>query len=71
MSKMLFSQISRKLLEVETPFALHTYRKSCMYGLSFGAMTFDLGPWSKVKTAILVKTSKIMRDRESIWCLDL
>ena len=37
-----------------------------MYGLSFGAMTFDLGPMSRGQNAIFANISIIARDRDFI-----
>ena len=42
-----------------------------MYGLSRGAMTFDLGPRSKVKNAIFANISKTTRDRDFICIVDI
>ena len=36
------------------------------HGLSFGEMTFDLGPGSKVKNAIFGNNSNVMTDRDHI-----
>ena len=42
-----------------------------MYGLSFGAMTFDLGPRSRGQNAIFANMSIIASDRDFISIIDV
>ena len=45
--------------------------KEMIYGLSFGAMTFDLGSRSEVKNAIFANISKTMIDRDFICIVNI
>ena len=42
-----------------------------IYGLPSAAMTFDLGPRSKVKNAIFANIPKTKRDRDFICITDI
>ena len=42
-----------------------------IYGLSFAAITFELGPRSEVKNAISANILKITRDRDFIGITDI
>ena len=45
--------------------------KETIYGLSFSAMTFDLGPMSRDQNAIFANISKKTRDRDFISIIDI
>ena len=62
----LFPQISRKLREIETVDIWEI-----IYGLPFGAMTFDLEPRAKGQMGICWNISKATRDRDSICIVDV
>ena len=64
-----FSNISRTTRVRDSIFI--TVLLETMYGLSLGAMTFDLGPRSRGQNAIFANISKTTRDRDFISIVDI